>query len=216
MIWEFFIIKSRIKRLVEGKFSDSDIRVLDVGCGENPYYHKNIRGNVVCFDARKTKANQIIGDADSLPFKDKSFDSVISINSFYYFKDPFKSEKEIARVLNKNGELFLLMPFIYPVHDAPHDKYRFTLHGIEAILKEDFAIKEATSIGGIFTLPSVFFHSLIKGMKFVFPKNLRVLSIPFLVLLIPLYIISQLLSLLDFLDSSKRWATYYFVFAVRK
>ena len=216
MIGEFFIIKSRISKLVKSNFSGKGGHVLDIGCGDSPYYHKYINGKLLCFDLRKTKISNVVGNANSLPFKSGSFDSVISINSFYYFENPFDSCNEISRVLKKNGRFFLVMPFIYPIHDAPDDKYRFTEYGIKTLLKDKFTIKELKTIGGIFNFKAVFFHSLIKGLRFVFPKPLRFVSIPLIILLYPFYILTQILSLLDVLDRTGRWPTYYFVLAVKK
>ena len=155
-------------------------------------------------------------NANKLPFKSNSFDSAISINSFYYFENPFESSKEVSRILKKGGKLCLVMPFIYPIHDMPDDKYRFTEFGIRALLKDNFTIKGIKTIGGIFNLKAVFLHSLVKGLPKVFPKPLRFLSLPFIIVLYPLYILAQVFSLLDVLDRTGRWPTYYFVLAVKK
>jgi hypothetical protein len=120
-------------------------------------------------------------------------------------------------LLKKGGKLVLVMPFIYPIHDAPFDKYRFTEFGIREILKEKFEIEEIKSIGGIFNLPAVFFHSLIKGLPLAVPdflqKSAKILAV--LIFYIP-YVAMQLLSMLDFLDKTRRWPTYYFVLAAKK
>ena len=216
MIGEFFIIKSRILKLVNHNFKNKNGRVLDLGCGGNPYYHKNINGRLFCLDIRKTKISDVTGDANLLPFKDNVFDAVISINSFYYFDNPFLCAKEVSRVLRKNGKFLLVMPFIYPIHDAPYDKYRFTEYGITNLLKENFEIKHIKTIGGIFNLPAVMLHSLMKGTNFILPKYLRFLSFPIIILLYPFYILAQIFSLLDFFDKTGRWPTYYFALAVKK
>lgn len=215
MIGEFFIIKSRISKLVKSNFADKNESVLDLGCGDEPYYHNEIAGKLFCFDIRKTRTSNVVGNANSLPFKNSSFDSVISINSFYYFDNPFASSKEVGRVLKKNGKFVLVMPFIYPIHDVPHDKYRFTEFGIRELLKNDFTIKEVKTIGGIFTLKAVFFHSIIKGLRLIFPKSSGFIVLPLIIVLYPFYILAQLFSLLDFLDKTGRWPTYYFVVAVK-
>jgi SAM-dependent methyltransferase len=216
MIWEFFIIKAKFLSLFKSFFPDKNKKVLDLGCGSNPYYHKCIKCDIYCLDIKKTKISDVVGTASSLPFKDRMFDAVISVNSFYYFNNPFDSIKEVSRILKKNGKLLILMPFIYPIHDAPHDKYRFTEYGIRNLLKEDFIIKRLHSLGGIFNLPAVMFHSLIKGARLMVPKPLRFITYPIIAALYPFYIIAQIFSLLDFLDNTGRWATYYFVFALKK
>lgn len=216
MIGEFFIIKSRILKLVERNFTKKNEIILDLGCGDRPSYHKKINGKLFCFDIRKTRMRNIVGDANLLPFKNKIFDAVISINSFYYFSDPFTSAKEVSRILKKGGKFILVLPFIYPVHDAPIDKYRFTEFGIKTLLKDNFTIKEIKSIGGIFNLPAVVFHSLIKGIHFMTPKSPRLILSSLIVVLYPFYVIAQIFSLLDFLDKTRRWSTHYFVLALKK
>jgi SAM-dependent methyltransferase len=217
MIGEFFIISRRIKKKIGNIFSNKQDKILDLGCGNKPGYHKFIKGKIVCFDKVKTGITHIIGDADNLPFKANSFDKVVSINSFYYFKSPFNVIKGIKRILKKNGKLIMVLPFIYPIHDVPYDKYRFTEYGIRELLKNDFDIKEIKTIGGIFNILAVFFHSLIKGIPLLVPKSLRKL-VGFLsiIVLYPLYILAQLISLLDILDKSRRWPTYYFTMAIKR
>ena len=111
MIGEFFIIKSKILDIVKINFAKKNEAILDLGCGDKPYYHKKINGKLFCFDIRKTKTNNVVGDAKLLPFKNSAFDAVININSFYYFDNPFNSSKEVSRVLKKNGRFFKNLPF---------------------------------------------------------------------------------------------------------
>jgi SAM-dependent methyltransferase len=216
MFLDFFIIKTRILGLLKGKFKSSDI-ILDMSCGEKPYYHKSIKAKIISTDIKHTKKTHIVSDAASLPLKKDKFDGIVCINSLYYYNNPFIAIKEFSRILKKNGKLIIMTPFIYPIHDAPDDKYRFTEYGIKELLKNDFDIKEIKTIGGIFNIPAVFFHSLIKGIPLLMPKSLRKL-IRFLlsIVLYPFYILAQLISLLDFLDKSRRWPTYYFVIAMKR
>lgn len=216
MIGEYFILKRRMMGLFRGIFSKDDL-VLDVGCGSRPYYHKNIKARMVCADIVKTKKSHIVCDAASLPLKSSKFDGVICVNSLYYCKNPFDAVKQFSHVLKKNGRLVIITPFIYPIHDVPDDKYRFTEYGLRELLKGDFRIEKIKAVGGIFSLPAVFFHSLIKGIPLIFPKSLRRIIGFFSVIIfyIP-YILAQLISLLDFLDATKRWPTYYFVTAIKK
>jgi SAM-dependent methyltransferase len=216
MLGEFFIIKRRTSNLLRGKFKDNDI-ILDIGCGESPYYHQSIDAKIIRADINKTKKVDIVCDAMELPFKKSRFDGIVCINSLYYCSDPFKAINEIYDVIKKNGKLILITPFIYPIHDAPIDKYRFTEYGIKELLKNYFIIKEIRTIGGIFNLPSIFFHSLIKGVPLVVPNKMKKIT-KFLtvIILYPFYLVAQLISLLDVLDKTGRWTTYYFVVAVKK
>ena len=135
----------------------------------------------------------------------------------YYYDNPFTAIKEFSHVLKKNGKLVLILPFIYPIHDVPYDKYRFTEYGLRELLKNHFYVKEITTIGGIFNLPAVFFHSLKKGIPLMLPKGLgKFLGFIVTIIILPFYLIAQLVSLLDFLDKSGRWPTYYFVYALKR
>ena len=215
MFIEFFIIKKRILSLLKDRFKDSDI-ILDIGCGDKPYYHKSINAKIICADIKHNKKSKIVCDVMNLPFKKNKFDGVICINSLYYYSDPFKSIKEFSHILKKNGKLIIITPFIYPVHDAPIDKYRFTEYGMRELLKDYFTVKEIKTIGGIFNLPSIFLHSLIKGLPLIVPTQIKkITKFLTIITLYPFYIVAQLISLFDILDKSGRWATYYFVVAIK-
>lgn len=216
MLGEFFIIKAKVRNALKGIFKSSDL-ILDVSCGENPYYHEGIKAKIICTDLRQTKKTHFTGNAMRLPVKKEKFDGIININSLYYYNDPSMAAESFSHSLKKNGKLVLMMPFIYPIHDAPDDKYRFTKYGIIELLKDDFEIKSIKAIGGIFNLPAVFFHSLIKGIPLMAPKMIRrVIKLLSIIIFYPFYLLAQFISLLDFLDKSGRWATYFFVVAVKR
>jgi SAM-dependent methyltransferase len=216
MCLDFFIIKKRILNLMRGKFQSKDT-ILDIGCGEKPYYHKSIKAKIIGLDIKHTKKTHIVGNAVSLPFKKDKFEGIVCVNSLYYYDDPSVAVKQFSNVLKKEGKLVIITPFIYPIHDAPDDKYRFTEYGLKQILKNNFDIKQIRPIGGIFNLPAVFFHSMIKGLHLIAPTGTKtIIKILTTIILYPFYIVAQIISVLDFLDRTKRWPTYYFTVAVKK
>ncbi len=76
-------------------------KVLDVGCGTAFYskLFKNYTGIDLSNEMlKKSSSNVIQGDGEKLPFKDNSFDSVISISAIHNFKNPIKGINEIKRV----------------------------------------------------------------------------------------------------------------------
>ena len=207
---EFFIFRKYFEKYISNIFTNSNDRILDIGCGESPYYHDFIRGQIVCFDIQKSKTTDIIGSADFLPFRKNSFDKIIIVNSLYYFKNPFKVVEQIHDILKENGKLVIITPFFYPIHDVPDDKYRFTEFGLRALLEDNFKVERIDSIGGFFSLPAIVLHSLIKGFPLMAPKILKNFTkmIAYLIFYLP-YIFAQFLSFLDVLDNTKRWSTYY-------
>lgn len=73
-------------------------------------------------------------DAIALPLTDASVDAVVLLEVLEHLPAPDQALAEIARVLRPGGRLLLTMPFLYPLHDAPHDFQRYTTHGLEAAL----------------------------------------------------------------------------------
>lgn len=215
MCFEYFFIKNKIRRFCKKIFSRSE-KILDIGCGSKPYYHKSISARITGGDIVATKSTHIVFNAMKLPFKNQSFDGVICVNSLYYYPNPFEAVKEMSRIMKKNGKVVLVTPFMYPIHDAPVDKYRFTEYGLRELLKNEFVIKKIVPVGGIFNQLPVFFHSLIKGIPLLFPQFLRPLMRIIMIVLYPFYIIAQFVSLLDVLDRTRRWPTYYFTIAVKR
>ncbi len=214
---EFFIIREKISRIIRRNFRNVNGTILDIGCGNDPQYHKLIGGRIIGLDKSGTERADVEWDANKgLPFAKSHFDAVISINSLYYLDDPRKVLEEAARVLKKGGTLFILAPFIYPLHDAPYDKYRFTEYGLKEIVGKDFIVKESGTVGGIFNVPAVVIHSAIKGARFMLPKSLGILSPVLKLGLYPFYFLAQSLSLLDVFDNTGRWATYCYVSCRRK
>jgi ubiquinone/menaquinone biosynthesis C-methylase UbiE len=45
----------------------------------------------------------VLGEAEKLPFRDRTFDHVLSVGAFNYFNDPLQSLREMARVVKPGG-----------------------------------------------------------------------------------------------------------------
>lgn len=72
----------------------------------------------------------VFADAARLPFADASMDGIACLEVIEHVSDPAAVLGEMSRVLRGGGKAWLTMPFLYPVHDAPHDYQRFTEHGL--------------------------------------------------------------------------------------
>lgn len=71
----------------------------------------------------------VFADAEMLPFADESFDAVVCLEVLEHVKHPDRVLAEVARVLKPGANAWFSTPFLYPIHDAPHDYQRFTEHG---------------------------------------------------------------------------------------
>jgi ubiquinone/menaquinone biosynthesis C-methylase UbiE len=112
--------------------------ILDCGAGLKPRY----RAEVVNFEIVAYTTTDVIGINEKLPFKDSSFDAVLSAAVLEHVKDPFQSAKEIMRVLKPGGILMAFVPFLQPYHGYPHHYYNMTISGIRNLFEESVEIKE--------------------------------------------------------------------------
>lgn len=72
----------------------------------------------------------VYADGAALPFADASFDGVLCLEVLEHVRRPAAVVAEIARVLKPGGRGWISMPFLYPLHDAPHDYQRYTEFGL--------------------------------------------------------------------------------------
>ncbi len=65
-----------------------------------------------------------------LPLKDEEFDTILLTDVLEHIQDPFCLWKEMTRVLKHGGKVIVGVPFLYPIHEAPHDYFRYTEHAL--------------------------------------------------------------------------------------
>ena len=113
-------------------------RVLDIGCADQwicPHLPQGC--DYTALDYLPTGGRMygarpdVFADAARLPFGDATFDTVLLLEVMEHLKRPSQAWSEIGRVLKPGGCLLMTMPFLYPVHDAPHDYQRYTRYGVE-------------------------------------------------------------------------------------
>jgi len=72
-----------------------------------------------------------------LKLKKNEFNNVVIMNVIEHLRNFSLTFKEINRVLKSNGNIIGSTPFIYPVHGAPNDYYRFTKEFFNMTLKKN-------------------------------------------------------------------------------
>lgn len=110
--------------------------ILDCGAGSRPTCYSN----VVNFEIASYPSTDVRGVGEVLPFRDNSFDAVLSIAVLEHVKDPFLCAREIARVLKPGGDLYCCVPLLQPVHGFPHHYYNMTGQGLANLFPESIQV----------------------------------------------------------------------------
>ena len=113
----------------------SSARALDVGGGSTGHEHSRFFPNRTTVDIDPARKPDVVGDAHALPFNDASFKLVLCTEVLEHLVNPPQAIAEMYRVLTLGGTLILTTRFVYPLHDAPHDYFRFTRFGLEKLLE---------------------------------------------------------------------------------
>ena len=127
------ITRTKLKEFLH-RHQTTGERVLDIGSSEAGY--GNLFPNRVGVDIDESKNPDVVGDAHELPFNDNEFDVILCTEVLEHLHSPHIAAEEMRRVLKPSGKLILTTRFMYPLHDAPHDYFRFTEHGLRHLFKE--------------------------------------------------------------------------------
>jgi SAM-dependent methyltransferase len=130
------IIAFELVQFLENNFSRQSGAVLDLGAGTKPYaplyelYFETCKSVDVPYSVHDLTGVDVMASADDLPFEGESFDCVICTEVLEHCAEPHEVMQEIARVLKPGGHVFLTTPFLRPLHEMPHDYYRYTPSGL--------------------------------------------------------------------------------------
>ena len=157
--------------------------ILDVGCGMKPYesllntsgskyygtdYPITMEGSY----GDSTRAD-FFSDSMVLPFREGTFDTVISTQMLEHVRKPEVVVYEMSRVLKPDGILILSAPMTWPLHEEPYDFYRYTLHGLRHLLEEaDFEILDEVRRGNnLTTLAQMFLDIQLANIGQALPQR---------------------------------------------
>lgn len=109
--------------------------VLDIGCGTQPHraYFTSVDRYLGLDVSTDHKQVDLLGSGIDLPFSDASVDFVFSTQVLEHLADPFEFFSEVERVLKPGGAAFISTNQMYPIHEAPHDYFRFTRYGLDEL-----------------------------------------------------------------------------------
>jgi SAM-dependent methyltransferase len=67
------------------------------------------------------------------PLRDASLDTIFCCSVLEHVPDPWTVLGEFRRVLRPGGHVILSVPFLFYLHDAPRDYFRFTRYGVQSL-----------------------------------------------------------------------------------
>lgn len=145
----------------------SDKKTLDIGSGGSLYKYDRFFPNRTTVDVDPVRNPEIVGDIHDLPFGGGEFDVVLCVEVLEHVRDPKKAAQEMQRVLKKGGTLILTTRFVYPIHDAPHDYWRFTKYGLQKLF-DDWEVVELVPETHTFSALAVLFQRIAYQTKLRF------------------------------------------------
>ena len=150
-------------------------RLLDLGCGEVPLYgmYRDLVTENICIDwgetlHRNRHIDQFVDLNSVLPIGDEEFDTVLSTDVLEHIARADCAWSEMSRVLRRGGKLLLATPFLYWLHEEPHDYHRFSAHKLR-LLCADYRLEivELNAYGGA---PEVILDIVCKLAMYRGPK----------------------------------------------
>jgi SAM-dependent methyltransferase len=97
-----------------------------------------------------------------IPLASGSVDTVFCCSVLEHVEEPVKAMAEFSRILRPGGTLILSVPFLYYLHDAPIDFFRFTRHGVELMARRAGLSVGAIEVSG--GLAHTLLHALSMGV----------------------------------------------------
>lgn len=153
-----YVVRNSIYNALKNDLSQMKGELLDVGCGFSPYKELFLSKNssvtkytgLDLADHRSyDNSPDMIWDGTKIPLQDTSVGTVIATEVLEHSPTPVALLTEIHRVLEKNGKVFITVPFFWMLHEVPHDEYRYTPFALERMMKEaGFSKISIKALGG--------------------------------------------------------------------
>jgi SAM-dependent methyltransferase len=150
--------------------------LVDLGCGEAPHknYFLQYVNQYIGVDWTNTLHNSkadIISDLNKeIVVEDNFADTIISLSVMEHLCEPQIFLNESYRILKKDGTIILGVPWMWWIHEAPHDYFRYTPYGLKYMFEKagykDIQVQPTTGFFTMWFLKMNYFSlKWIKGSK---------------------------------------------------
>lgn len=141
-----YYVRKSILNAIENSLKHFTGDLLDIGCGKMPYKDFILKNssadkyigldieNALQYDAAVKP--DFTWDGIKMPFENSSFDTAFGTEVLEHCPEPKIILSETYRVLKNGGCFFFTVPFLWNLHEVPHDEYRYTPFALQRILKE--------------------------------------------------------------------------------
>ena len=210
-------------------------RILDAGAGNFRFKEILVNKGYIYesqdfdqgFDVEARGKHTYTCSVERIPVTNNYFNVILCTQVLEHLSRPSEVFAEFLRILKPGGYLALTTNFLFPIHGAPHDFLRFTVHGL-TYLSEQAGLKviDIRPRGGFFSLtaktifdfPEVFRSELLFGGSNPHgPRDLKLNNLPQVFVLAPFIFFLDILctifafaiSHFDFFDKKKRYTLGY-------
>ena len=163
--WRLAVDHATIKRALDPMISEyAGGKILDVGAGRLAWRDLLARrGEYISSDIEATHPDVVVlfDVQKRFPFEDGEFDTLFCCSVLEHVPEPWAVLAEFRRTLRPGGHAIISVPFMYYIHGAPHDYWRFSPFGVRQMAAK--AGLEVTSLelcGGLG-------HTLMHGVSIV-------------------------------------------------
>ena len=154
-----FYVRTSILNALKINLPKFENNLLDIGCGKMPYKeyileNSNVKRYIGLDIESALKYDSIIKpdytwNGISMPFENNSFECAFGTEVLEHCPDPEIILKETYRVLKREGLFFFTVPFLWNLHEVPHDEYRYTPFSLKRHLENSgFKDIEIEALGG--------------------------------------------------------------------
>lgn len=140
------VIRNGIINAIKSSIGLFKGELLDIGCGKMPYKNYMLANaainNYVGLDIETAieydaaVKPDFTWDGKMMPFENQQYETVFATEVLEHCPRPEIVLKEVHRVLKTGGVFFFTVPFLWPLHEVPHDAYRYTPYTMQRLLDE--------------------------------------------------------------------------------